>query len=917
MVGDASMKILLLNYPYLAEYLRQMGLKVVSAGTEPGCDHVFPKEEYSLHKILAKSRFKPDIAIFMDSLQRMLPTGLENADFPLGLFCLDSTINRFWQKPLSSICDLILCDQLPETAEYTDDGLNAHWFLLAADADIYHPQDSKREFDITFVGGRNPATRPKRENILKALQSKFNLQVFSGKPPLTAKQTADVYRRSRLVLNENLFPGINLRLFEAMACNTAVLTENNAPGIDGLFNDGRHLITYDPENLIEKVAYYLQNYREREEIAETGCAEVMRKHTFAKRAEELYNLLTSLPAKRNIPLYEKRAALGETFLGFALKWHEKYPSALETARNLLQESLKEHNSYKALLALGKIHCIKGDAYYALSLFNEACSSAGNDFRAPLYAGEISALLNNFEKSGRYFNMALKNTAIKPPPQGIPLYDTPEFHLFWGNILAENGDAIQPGLMKFNLPVPFWSALEHYRQAAQIDKQHWENVGDLLMKYSAPAQAIDAYKAAGKKVDADKLKLAEKQAYIALNNIASADEKLPLLTLCMIVKDEEQNLKELLTILKGIPDQIVVGDTGSTDNSLEIARQLGAEVLSIPWTNDFAQARNRTLQHAKGRYIIYLDADDRIEPVEMRKLKALLQQAANTIFFVKLVNKFNGETCLQKRVFPNHPALRFQGAIHEQIVPAPQQFKFVQLPIVITHTGYDDREKMQKKSWRNLRIIETELVKKPDDFYLHYHAALCLINLNQTEKAVEHLKTIVFDDKSPAENTELYEHSLITLAKIFRRANDLHTVANILNKLLQDIPHSAMGHYYLAVIHFEAGQFDECQKLMQNFFTLELKPKGIPIPLNNINGWAHYYLGRSLEEQGQYAQAIPQYLSALNFLQNQAQLLYHLGHASAQINDKANAVKYLRMCLNLHPQNIAARELLTQLQNNKQ
>ena len=515
MVGRANMKVLLLNYPHLAANLRQLGVMVASAGVEEDCDYTFSGEEYTLENILSAIPFEPDIIIFMDSLNRALPKGLENSPYPLGLFCLDSTLNRFWQGPLAEICDLTLWDQLNEASRAAKKGNNAHWFPLAADILIYHPLDLVREFDITFVGGRNPLTRSKRENILKALKSKFNLQIYDGDPPLSAWEVVEVYNRSRLVLNENLFPGVNLRLFEAMACRAAVLTEGGVPGLSELFEDGRQIIAYSPDNLMDGVSYYLSNENERAEIANAGCDEVLRKHSFERRAVELITLISNLAQKNNFSGYEKKSALGRAFLGFALKWHDRAPDALETARELLDESLKERTTYEALIGLGKVYCIMGDAYRALSLFNEAEMCSREDFRASLYAGEISGMLGNLDASRRYIASAVERVDKDMEIEGQPIYKSADFHLFWGKVLAGKGDMLEAGLMKFHLPMPFWSALEHFRQAAQYDNRYWEEVGDLLMERSAPDQALEAYKTAGEEVDAEKTKKAEKGAYLGL------------------------------------------------------------------------------------------------------------------------------------------------------------------------------------------------------------------------------------------------------------------------------------------------------------------------------------------------------------------------------------------------------------------
>jgi glycosyltransferase involved in cell wall biosynthesis len=230
-----GMKILMLNYPYLKEELRELGHRVICAGMSAECNIVLPPDRYDIHNILSMMPLEPEVIIFMDSVERGLPYGLEECQIPFAAVFIDAPINRFWQFPLAEMAGSAMFDQKTEAAMLARKGLNSLWFPLAADGRIYKTRGLVKEFDIVFVGGRNPSTRGKRENILKALSANYNLRIFDGNPRLDAEQTSEVYNRSRLVLNENLFPSLNLRLFEAMACGSAVLTENDALGLCDIF----------------------------------------------------------------------------------------------------------------------------------------------------------------------------------------------------------------------------------------------------------------------------------------------------------------------------------------------------------------------------------------------------------------------------------------------------------------------------------------------------------------------------------------------------------------------------------------------------------------------------------------------------------------------------------------------------------
>jgi len=234
-------------------------------------------------------------------------------------------------------------------------------------------------------------------------------------------------------------------------------------------------------------------------------------------------------------------------------------------------------------------------------------------------------------------------------------------------------------------------------------------------------------------------------------VSGSTEKLtnkPKLSLAMIVKDEADNLGRCLNSVQGVVDEIVVVDTGSSDNTVEIAEKFGAKVIHYKWHNDFSAARNVSLEHSTGEWVMFLDADEELVREDIPELKKLLEDAEHEGFFFNEFN-FVGDkeedgvvVNLAFRLWRNKPEYRFSGAIHEQIVAKVQsQNQNVGLTgIRINHYGYLNKATKEKnKVQRNLNILIKEAEKHPDDSFTRFNLGVEYLRLKDHEKALDQYK----------------------------------------------------------------------------------------------------------------------------------------------------------------------------------
>ena len=190
-----------------------------------------------------------------------------------------------------------------------------------------------------------------------------------------------------------------------------------------------------------------------------------------------------------------------------------------------------------------------------------------------------------------------------------------------------------------------------------------------------------------------------------------------LSLCMIVKDEEEMLPGCLEPLRGVVDEMIVVDTGSTDRTVEIAESFGARVVHFPWNGSFADARNASIEAATGDWVIYLDADEHMEPADARGLRGLLGRTWREGFYLVETNYTGGAeagsavTHMALRIWRRRPQYRFSGRIHEQkthTMPIYLPERFEATRIRVRHYGYlNQRIASKDKSRRNIQLLEQE------------------------------------------------------------------------------------------------------------------------------------------------------------------------------------------------------------------
>jgi len=296
------------------------------------------------------------------------------------------------------------------------------------------------------------------------------------------------------------------------------------------------------------------------------------------------------------------------------------------------------------------------------------------------------------------------------------------------------------------------------------------------------------------------------------------DKRPLLSLCMIVKNEENNIGECLKSAQGLADEIIVTDTGSTDNTIEIAKGYGAKIESFKWTKDFSAARNYSLSKATSRWIIWLDADDRLPKKTVEELRKRLEhEIPDKAFYFIICNSGDegktGTRFAQIRVFPNNQKIRFEGRIHEQLLDSLRKnnYKEEKIPLEIYHTGYEDPELVKTKQLRNLEVFNAEY---PDPQKMNpnamYHYAVAIEMTEDYENALIWFKNAL--EKAKKEHYDEYKILIPqNIAKVLINLQRTDEAMEYLNESLKFDPYYEPSISLKARLLTKLGQENEAVK----------------------------------------------------------------------------------------------------------
>lgn len=377
-----------------------------------------------------------------------------------------------------------------------------------------------------------------------------------------------------------------------------------------------------------------------------------------------------------------------------------------------------------------------------------------------------------------------------------------------------------------------------------------------------------------------------------------------LSLCMIVKNEAENLLRCLDSVKDVVDELVVLDTGSTDATVQIAASYGATVHHFTWCDDFAVARNQALQHVTGDWVLVLDADEVLAADVVPVLRQVMQQ--ENAIVINLVRQEIGATqspySLVSRLFRNHPAVQFSRPYHAMVddsvaalLQREPDWQVVNCPkVAILHYGYEpgaiaSRDKLQKAR----ATMEGFWKAHPHDAYVCSKLGALYVQMGDFQKGIK-----------------LLEQGLRSTEALSTEGNasvlyELHYHLGIAHNRLQS--HSlAEQHYQTAT---EQPILDQLKLGALNNLGSLLKEKGDLLKAYKLYqaclaidpdfAIAHYNLGATLKALDQLESAVAHYQRAIQLAPNYAEAYQNLGVVLLKLGRVAECLAAFRQAIALH------------------
>ncbi|MFC1558488.1 tetratricopeptide repeat protein [candidate division KSB1 bacterium] len=381
-----------------------------------------------------------------------------------------------------------------------------------------------------------------------------------------------------------------------------------------------------------------------------------------------------------------------------------------------------------------------------------------------------------------------------------------------------------------------------------------------------------------------------------------------LSLCMIVKDEAENLPACIQSVKDLVDEMIVVDTGSKDETVKAAEESGARVFSYKWNDDFSAARNESLKYAIGEWILVLDADEVIDKANKDKIRKLIKRKGSMAYYLSFRSRIRGEGAgeyvynAHPRLFRNNIGICYQGRIHEEIVSSVEKAggRMELSDVEVTHYGYEEGVYTNKeKAKRNIRILLKEVQSNPDNGMTYYYLGEAYSLMQKWTDAVDCYKKGAEKENIPQMNLAVLFQNMGTALLHLKKYDDAIS-AEI--KAVETNRYIATPHLVSAVCALEMQNYDKAIWDLNRYLEIsaerDVKKNNYVIFHEPNFPFVYTLLGKAYLNTRNYEDAENSFLRAVNGSAVSDEIYYLLYKTALGKGDFAKAEEYIRRAVEI-------------------
>jgi len=393
---------------------------------------------------------------------------------------------------------------------------------------------------------------------------------------------------------------------------------------------------------------------------------------------------------------------------------------------------------------------------------------------------------------------------------------------------------------------------------------------------------------------------------------------PTLSACMIVRNEERLLPDCLESIRDWVDEIVLVDTGSTDHTIEIARQYGARVFEQPWADDFSLHRNFSIEQATGDWIFIIDADERYVPEDIPLVIDAMREGRFAAISVSVYNVYGEDEdritfANSVRFFRRDLNPHYRGIVHN-VLELPSDVPVLRTGARLKHLGYDlTPEQMTAKFQRTRRLLLKQLEDDPDDVFALFNYAELLRGVEpniSSENAGEIVRAagrvVELVDVDDPERRHLRLMCLNQLAAVYISQKDYSRAEQCCLEALQVRPDYLDAMIHLGLVYYGKDDFEaailqfEAYLKAQEKFAAAAETTPIILTYPDARDLACNHLGALYELTGRSERAERCYHQALEINPDYRETAARLGRLYLVQGKSGEAERWFRHQLSYRP-----------------